>query len=50
MKVDLRRTGPGRSLVEVTVTYRSPTRVPVVGALLGDVTMSEAVTMLVEQS
>lgn len=49
MEVGVRRTGPGRSLVEVTVTYRSPTEVPMVGPLLGDITMSESVTMMVEQ-
>lgn len=33
------------STVTVTVTYRSATDVPLVGPLLGDVTMTESVTM-----
>jgi hypothetical protein len=41
------RGGPG-SRVRVDVTYRSPTDVPLVGALLGDVELHAAVTMRVE--
>jgi Flp pilus assembly protein TadG len=41
------RAGPG-SRVEVVVTYRAPTAVPVVGRLLGDRTLRSAVTMRVE--
>lgn len=43
------RGGPG-SRVRVTVTYRSPTEVPLVGPLLGDRTISASVTMRVEGS
>lgn len=42
------RAGPG-SRVRVTVTYRSPTDVPVVGALVGDVELSGSASMRVEQ-
>ena len=38
----------GRDLVRVTVRYRSPTEVPLVGALIGDVHLSETVAMPVE--
>ena len=41
------RDGPG-SRVEVVVTYRSPTTVPLVGRFLGDRTLRSAVTMRVE--
>lgn len=41
------RGGPG-SRVSVSVTYRAPTSVPVVGALLGDRTIRSAATMRVE--
>lgn len=37
--------GSAPPLVTVTVTYRSTTRVPLVGALLGDVTLTESTTM-----
>jgi Flp pilus assembly protein TadG len=43
------REGPG-SRVRVTVTYRSPTDVPLVGSLLGDRTITASVTMRVEGS
>ncbi len=36
------------SQVEVRVRYRAPTDVPVVGALVGDVTLEDTVTMRVE--
>ncbi len=42
------RQGPG-SQVTVTARYRSPTAVPVVGALLGDVGLGATVTMRVER-
>jgi len=41
------RAGPG-SRVRVEVTFRAPTRVPVVGALLGDRTIEAEATMRVE--
>ncbi|MEA3020457.1 MAG: hypothetical protein QOI47_1981 [Actinomycetota bacterium] len=41
------RDGPG-SRVTVTLSYRSPTDVPVVGALVGDVHLAASVTMRVE--
>ncbi len=36
------------SLVRVTVQYRSPTEVPLVGVLIGDVGMIEAAAMPIE--
>ncbi len=42
------RDGPG-SRVTVTVRYRSPTDVPLVGRLLGDRTIEASVTMRVER-
>lgn len=41
------RAGPG-SRVTASLTYRSPTDVPVVGALVGDVRLRASVTMRVE--
>lgn len=41
------RAGPG-SRVTVVVTFRAPTRVPVVGALLGDRSVQAEATMRVE--
>lgn len=41
------RGGPG-SRVRVEVTYRSPTALPIVGALVGDRTLRATVTMRVE--
>jgi Flp pilus assembly protein TadG len=41
------RNGPG-SRVQVAVTYRAPTDVPLVGGLLGDVTLQATATMRVE--
>jgi hypothetical protein len=35
-------------MVTVTVRYRSPTEVPLVGGLLGDPTVQASVTMRVE--
>ena len=42
------RAGPG-SHVRVTVTYRAPTNVPLVGAAVGDVEMHASATMRVEK-
>ncbi len=42
------RGGPG-SHVRVTVTYRAPTNVPLVGAAIGDVDMHASATMRVER-
>jgi hypothetical protein len=48
LEVDLSgSTDPGGRLT-VTVRYRSPTTVPVVGALLGDRTLTAEATMRVE--
>ena len=41
------RNGPG-SRVQVDVTYTAPTDVPLVGSLLGDVTLQATATMRVE--
>ena len=41
------RRGPG-SRVTATLTYRSPTDVPLVGPLVGDVRLATSVTMRVE--
>jgi len=41
------RSGPG-SHVQVTIAYRAPTDVPLVGALIGDVDMHASATMRVE--
>ena len=41
------RRGPG-SRVRVDVTYRAPTDVPLVGGLIGDVTLHASATMRVE--
>ena len=42
------REGPG-SHVQVSVTYRAPTDVPLVGAVIGDVDMHASATMRVER-
>jgi hypothetical protein len=42
------RGGPG-SRVRVDIDYRAPTDVPLVGGLLGDVTLHASATMRVEQ-
>lgn len=42
------RGGPG-TLVTVRVTYRAPTEVPLIGRLVGDVTLVEEATMRVEE-
>jgi len=41
------RGGPG-SRVRIEVRYRAPTRVPLVGAAIGDVTLAASATMRVE--
>ena len=41
------REGPG-SRVQVEVTYTAPTDVPLIGSLLGDVTLQATATMRVE--
>ena len=41
------RAGPG-SHVRVTVTYRAPTDVPLIGAAIGDLEMHASATMRVE--
>lgn len=49
MHVDvLGRDGPG-SQVTVHVSYRAPTNVPMVGALLGDIEMRASASMRVER-
>jgi Flp pilus assembly protein TadG len=48
MDVEVRgRDGPG-SRVRVTVDYRIPTSVPVIGPLLGEISVGTTVTMRVE--
>ncbi len=42
------RGGPGTH-VRISLRYRAPTRVPLVGAALGDVTLEAAATMRVER-
>jgi len=42
------RGGPGTH-VRVEVEYRAPTRVPLIGAALGDVTLQASATMRVER-
>ena len=42
-----RRAGPG-SRVDVTVRYRSPTDLPLIGPLVGDVALSGSASMRVE--
>ena len=46
-RLDVERQAAG-DLVRVTVHYRSPTEVPLVGALIGDVGMTESAAMPVE--
>jgi hypothetical protein len=48
LQVDVRDRGAAGSRVRVDVRYRSPTRVPLVGAALGDVTLEATATMRVE--
>jgi hypothetical protein len=42
------RGAPG-SHVQVTVTYRAPTNVPLVGMMMSDIEMHASATMRVEQ-
>lgn len=42
------RSSEHRGLVTVSVTYHDPTDVPIVGALLPDVTLTAEVTMSIE--
>jgi Flp pilus assembly protein TadG len=49
MRVALSGRGAPGSHVRVTVTYRAPTDVPLVGAAIGDVEMHASATMRVEQ-
>lgn len=48
LSVALAGRGERGSRVTATVTYRAPTQVPIVGALLGDVTVTGRATMRVE--
>ena len=43
-RLQVERRAEGK-LVRVTVSYRSPTDVPLVGALIGDVNLSESAAM-----
>jgi len=48
LSVDVSGRGKAGSRVRVEVTYRSPTAVPIIGALLGDRTIKSSATMRVE--
>jgi hypothetical protein len=48
LAVSVRGRGAAGSRVEVSVTYRVPTAVPLVGTLIGDVPVTRSVTMRVE--
>jgi hypothetical protein len=50
-RLEVERSHRGRpgEAVTVTVTYRSPTRLPLVGGLVDDVTLSAAATFRIEQ-
>jgi hypothetical protein len=48
LRVDVGARGPAGSRVAVTVTYRCPTVVPLVGTLLDDVELRSTATMRVE--
>ena len=48
MQVSISGRGAPGSHVTVTVTYRAPTDVPLIGAPLGDVEMHASATMRVE--
>jgi Flp pilus assembly protein TadG len=49
MQVSVSGRGAAGSRVRVSVRYRAPTDVPLVGAALGDFTMSASATMRVER-
>lgn len=48
MSVTMSGRGAPGSHVQVTIAYRAPTNVPLVGALIGDVDMHSSATMRVE--
>ena len=48
LDVEVGARGDAGSRVRVTVRYRSPTRVPVVGSMVGDVVLEASATMRVE--
>jgi Flp pilus assembly protein TadG len=48
MQVSISGRGVPGSHVTVTVTYRAPTEVPLVGAMMGDVEMHASATMRTE--
>jgi Flp pilus assembly protein TadG len=48
LTVKVNRRGPPGGQVQVTVNYRAPTDVPLVGALVPDVRLSSGATMRVE--
>jgi hypothetical protein len=49
LEVEVGARGRAGDRVTVTVRYRSPTRVPLVGALVGDVRLSDSATMRTER-
>jgi Flp pilus assembly protein TadG len=49
LSVDVGSRGGAGSAVTVTVRYRAPTDVPIVGAFFGDYEMAQSVTMRVER-
>lgn len=49
LEVKVGSRGPAGSRVRVEVTYRSPSDVPIVGKLLGDIGLSASTTMRVER-
>jgi len=49
IQVEVSGRGAAGSHVRVDVRYRAPTRVPLVGAALGDLTLKASATMRVEQ-
>ncbi len=49
LSVDVSGRGAAGSRVRVAVRYRTPTRVPLVGAMVGDVDLEAAATMRVER-
>jgi Flp pilus assembly pilin Flp len=49
LAVDVRERGPAGGRVRVEVSYREPTRLPMVGRLLGDLTLRGEATMRVER-
>ncbi len=49
IQVEVSGRGAAGSHVRVDVRYRAPTRVPLVGAALGDLTLKATATMRVEQ-